>query len=490
VIVETEYGRIEGVEVDGLSVIRNIPYAAPPFGERRFRPPVPPEKWDGVRDGTVSGPSAPQPIDDETRSINYFNPERWGEDCLTLEVWTPDTSGSAPVMVWIHGGGFMFGVGSAPGHSGRTFARDGIVHVAINYRLGVEGFLPLPDGGDNLGLRDQVAALEWVQRNIASFGGDPDNVTIFGESGGAVGVMHVLAMPSARGLFQRAIAQSGSPFASVSLAEQEKKTRQFAKRLGVPATREGLATVSPEKAAAEAFRFSIEFISNPIANGSSSFMLSPFRAAFDSPSLPLSPVDAARAEEGVPLMTGTNRNESYEFANMLNAPGFQARLVSGLAQLMMAGVGRIGRSYREGPRKIPKGFRLLEAIWSDWSFRIPTIRLVEARRARTHLYEFRWESPSLPKGVGSIHTIEIPFVRDDFVSVLDAGAWGEALVGTNPPAALATAMHGAWVSYARTGDPGWPAYELDTRSTMVFDEHSEVVDDPAAVERKAWEGRR
>ena len=488
-IVTTEGGRVEGVEVDGLAVVRNIPYAEPPFGERRFRPPVRREPWDGVRDGTVSGPAAPQPINDDTLQIDYFNPAVWGEDCLTLEVWSPDLSGSAPVMVWIHGGGFLFGVGSAPAHSGRTFARDGIVHVAINYRLGAEGFLPAGDGSDNLGLRDMVAALEWVQRNIAAFGGDPDNVTIFGESGGAVGVMHVLAMPSSRGLYQRAIAQSGSPFASVALADGERMTAKLAKRLGVAATREGLASVPVERMAAESLPFGTAFVTNPIANGPSAFMLSPFRAVYGTPSLPDSPVDAAKLDPGVPLLAGTNRNESYEFARALDGGGVKRAVVE-IARRMMGGGGRIGRSYRNATRAIPSGIRLLEAVWTDWSFRIPTIRLAEARRADTYLYEFRWESPSLPQGLGAIHTLEIPFVRDDFASLLATGKFGEDLLGPNPPSELATRMHAAWVAFAKSGDPGWPTYEPSRRSTMVFDEVSGVVTDAAAVERVAWEGTR
>ena len=489
-IAVTEYGSVRGAEVDGLALFRNIPYAAPPFGERRFRPPVAPEPWEGVRDGTVAGPGAPQPVNADTLAIDYFNPPAWGEDCLTLEVWTPDVAGGAPVMVWIHGGGFMFGVGSAPAHNGRTFARDGIVHVSINYRLGVEGFLPLGEGADNLGLRDMVAALEWVQRNIAVFGGDPDNVTIFGESGGAVGVMHVLAMPSARGLFARAIAQSGSPFASVPLAEGEKMASRFAKRLGLRATREALSAVAVERTIAESLPFGTAFVTNPIANGTSAFMLSPFRAVYGTPSLPTAPVEAARDDAGVPLLTGTNLNEAYEFAHALDGRGILSRAVMEIARRMMGGVGRVARAYRRAPRAVPSGMPLLEAVWSDWSFRIPTIRLVEARRAPSYLYDFRWGSPSIAKGLGSVHTLEIPFMRDDFDSLLATGEWGRALLGANPPAGLAARMHAAWVAFATTGDPGWPAYEPGRRSTMVFDEVSAVVSDPVRAERLAWEGKR
>jgi para-nitrobenzyl esterase len=489
-IISTEHGRIEGLEADGLQLFRNIPYAAPPFGANRFRPPVAPEPWDGVRDGTVTGPAAPQPINEDTLDVGYFNPSAWGEDCLTLEVWTPDTSASLPVMVWIHGGGFLFGVGSAPSHSGRTFARDGIVHVAINYRLGAEGFLPLGDGADNLGLRDMVAALEWVQRNIAAFGGDAGNVTIFGESGGAVGVMHVLAMPSARGLFQRAIAESGSPLASVSLAEGTKKTREFAKLVGVAPTRDALAAVSVQATVDASFAFGLDFVKNPLRNGVASFGLSPFRAVYGTPSLPEAPLDAARAEEGVPLLTGTNRNEAYDFVKLIDQGGMKSRIIATIGRGMMGGVGRIARAYRRGPRALAGGIPLFEAVWTDWAFRIPTIRLAEARRAPTHLYEFRWETPTLPAGLAAIHTLEIPFMRDDLAALIETGEWGKGIIGTEPPQLLADTMHSAWVRYATSGDPGWPVYEPTGRTTMIFDEHSEVHTDPAGAERVAWEGKR
>jgi para-nitrobenzyl esterase len=489
-IVATEHGRIEGLESDGLLLFRNIPYAAPPFGENRYRPPVPPTPWDGVRDGTIAGAAAPQPINDETTDVGYFNPTAWGHDCLTLEIWTPDTVGSRPVMVWIHGGGFLFGVGSAPSHSGRTFARDGIVHVAINYRLGVEGFLPLGEGSDNLGLRDMVASLEWVQRNIAAFGGDPDNVTIFGESGGAVGVMHVLAMPSARGLFRRAIAESGSPLVSVSLAEGEKKTREFAKLLGVAPTRDAFAAVPVQKTVDASFTFGLDFVKNPLKNGVAAFGLSPYRAVFGTPTLPEAPIETARGEEGVPLLTGTNRNEAYDFVKLIDQGGVKSRIVASIGRRMMGGVGRIARAYRTGPRAVAAGIPLFEAVWTDWAFRIPTIRLAEARRAPTHLYEFRWETPTMPAGLASIHTLEIPFMRDDLAALIDTGEWGQGIIGTTPPQGLADTMHSAWVGYAKTGDPGWPVYETSERNTMIFDEHSEVQHDPAGAERVAWEGKR
>lgn len=489
--VSTEYGVLEGSEDAGLSVFRNIPYAAPPFGSLRFHYPVPPQGWEGVRDATTAGPAPFQPAmpADDVDTMHYM-PSVQGEDCLTLEVWTPDPGAAAlPVMVWIHGGGFMLGSGSAPGYSGRNFARDGVVHIGINYRLGVEGFIYLGEGTDNLGLRDMVAALEWVQRNIAAFGGDPTNVTIFGQSGGAVGVMNLLAMPSARGLFARAIASSGSSAAGISIKDATAVTRRLAKRLGVPATREGLASVPVERTVAATLPLAYDYV-NPTRRESTIFLISPYRAVYGTPSLPVPIVDAARTDQGVPLVTGTARNEtvgflaalgSYEKINPL--VGFYGRRVFGVTP-------RIQAAYKGGPRHISSAPALLEAAWTDWGFRIPTLRLAEARTAPTWVYEFRWENPLLPAGLGSAHATDNAFVRDDLDGVLAYGKAGEAMVGPNPPAALATQMHDAWVRFAKTGDPGWPQYDLDQRLTMVFNTTSEVVADAAAPEREAWALRR
>ena len=211
-VVKTRYGEVRGSVADGVNTFKGIPYAAPPFGANRLRPPQPVAPWSGVRDALTYGPKSPQlpyppPID-------VLLPELAvpGEDCLNLNIWSRDLgSAGQPVMVWIPGGMFEYhGTGASPWYDGSRFARDGIVCVTINYRVGAEGFLYLGDGNANLGLLDQVAALEWVQENIAAFGGDPGNVTIFGESAGAMSVGTLLSMPRAEGLFRRAIAQSGA----------------------------------------------------------------------------------------------------------------------------------------------------------------------------------------------------------------------------------------------------------------------------------------
>ena len=492
----TEQGDIEGVMAAGLAVFRNIPYAAPPFGARRFRPPQPPAKWRGVRDASVSGPKAPQPVVDGAAAFEeaYFSVPATGEDCLTLEIWTPDPGkNSLPVMVWIHGGGYVIGTGAAPGYTGRAFARDGIVHVSINYRLGVDGFIWLGEDTDNLGLRDQVAALEWVRRNIGAFGGDPSKVTIHGQSGGGVSVMNLLAMPSARGLFARAIAQSGSPIGSVGPDEASRVTRRLARRLNVAPTRAGFETTTVERTLAQTAPLAKDFV-NAFKHGSQSFTISPFRAVHGTASLPEPPIPAAAAATHVPLMTGTARNETIGFLKGLGRVDGINPFVGWYFNRMLGVRRAMTDAYRSGPRRIANKLALVEAAWTDWAFRMPSLRLVETRieaapAVPTWLYEFRWESPALPAGLGAFHGLDVPFVRDD-LRAMQAVAGSEAWIGRHPPADLAATMHAAWVRFARTGDPGWPAYDLDSRQTMVFDATSAVVPDAAAPERQAWKGHR
>ena len=210
-VVRTSQGAVRGRTAEGVAIFKGIPYAAPPSGANRFRPPQPAEPWDGVRDALNYGPTVTKPPYFPPFDVLLPEPAIAGEDCLNLNIWTPDPGKAGlPVMVWIHGGAFSNGTGAIATYDGSRFARDGVVCVTINYRLGVDGFLFLGDGNANLGLLDQVAALSWVQENIAAFGGDPDNVTIFGESAGGMSVGTLLSMPRARGLFRRAIAQSGA----------------------------------------------------------------------------------------------------------------------------------------------------------------------------------------------------------------------------------------------------------------------------------------
>ena len=491
-VVTTEYGAVEGLEADGLHLFRNIPFAAPPFGARRFLPPQPPEKWDGVRDGTKPGPAAPQPSQTELMPELYVVKET-GEDCLTLEVWTPDPGANKlPVMVHIYGGGYTYGAGSLPGYSGRNFARDGVVHVGINYRVGIEGFLYLGEGHDNLGLRDQVAALEWVQRNIAAFGGDPARVTIFGQSGGGVSVMLQLALPASRGLFAGAIAQSGCSMPSVDADEAMRVTRQVAKKLGVAPTADALRGVPVERVTKETDAALKRFAAVGLALGDKrSLLLSPFRGVHGTAWLPKNPVESAGDWANVPLLAGTARNEMAPLiAGIEQAVPLIAPLIRhGLKRALKLDRVRID-AYEKGPRHIKGLPALVEAAWTDWGFRIPTIRLLETRTEPSWLYEFRWQPEGHAPNTAAIHAIDLPFVRDDLEAVLAQGEAGIPTFGTHPPKELAVEMHAAWVRFATTGDPGWPRYDTGTRTTKLWDAPTDVVSDAAGTEREAWAGAR
>ena len=244
-VITTRRGKLRGRLSDGVTTFKGVPYAAPPFGANRLHPPRPVEPCDGVRDALVFGPKSPQVPFPPGIAEALAELVGGGEDCLTLNIWTPDIGAAGrPVMVWIPGGMFEFhATGATAFYDGGRFARDGVVCVTINYRVGAEGFLYLGDGVANLGLLDQIAALEWVRENIGSLGGDPDNVTIFGESAGAMSVATLLSMPRAKGLFHHAIVQSGTAHSVNSAATAERIGRRFAEALGVAATREAIAAV-------------------------------------------------------------------------------------------------------------------------------------------------------------------------------------------------------------------------------------------------------
>src|SRR5205823_8901825 len=247
-VVETRRGKLRGRFGEGAAAFKGVPYAAPPFGANRLRPPRPVESWDGVRDALVFGPKSPQVSYPQGVAEALAELVGAGEDCLTLNIWTPDVRPARhPVIVWIPGGMFEFhATGASAFYDGGRFARDGVVCVTIGYRVGAEGFLYLGDGLANLGLLDQIAALEWVQENIAAFGGDQDQVTIFGESAGGMSVATLLTMPRAQGLFRRAIVESGNTPKTTSAGTAERIGRRLAELLGVDATREAIAATAPE----------------------------------------------------------------------------------------------------------------------------------------------------------------------------------------------------------------------------------------------------
>lgn len=500
-VANTLHGKLRGSVVDGVYAFLGVPYAAPPFGANRLRPPRPVKSWSGVRHATSFGPEPPQVSPPETvgpameRAVT-------GEDCLNLNVWTPDPGAAGlPVMVWIQGG--MFEIGSQASYNGSHFARDGIVCVVINWRVGADGFLYLGDGCANLGLLDQVAALEWVRENIATFGGDPTNVTIFGESAGAMSIGTLLSMPRAEGLFRRAIAQSGAAHQVIPAETARRIGRYLAEKLGVPPTREAISAVPVERLLTAQAELKAELLAHPDPDRWGQEVVTstlPWQPVIDGEVIPGPPIDriTAGTSAQVDVIVGTNTDDWKLFLvvsgaidqiteQILTGPvgvyGYQALATYGFpAKTALA-------AYRAAYPNAGPG-DLLAAVQTDWWVRIPAIRLADAHSnatSGTYMYEFAWPSPEFNGRLGAVHALEIPFVFDTLNK--DLPLLGP-LLGAEPPQKLADTMHAAWVAFATNGDPGWPKYDLSRRATMRFNTTSQVVDDPRSWERALWEGVR
>lgn len=502
--VTTSKGRLRGVVKDGIMVFRGVPFAAPPVGDLRFRAPQPPESWDGVRDAMQFGPIAPQTPNELLDSLfGREQPQPMDEDCLYLNVWTPGLDDARrPVMVWIHGGGFTIGAGSQPVYNGTAFASRGAVMVSINYRLGALGFLRVEGApGEpvaNFGMLDQVAALRWVRDEIAAFGGDPENVTIFGESAGAMSVGCLMASPLARGLFHKAILQSGAAHTALTLEQAEENAKDFLRALGA---KRGDAETLRSFPASEilAAQSSVETADRArMASGEYTGLR--YQPVVDGHFLESMPIDAIASGNArdVAVLIGVNRDEWKLFA----AASPNARLmredsaVRRLARLCGDDAARARamlqtyREAREGRGEATEPFDLFSAAMTDWMFRIPADRLAEAQSAhqkKVFAYRFDWPSPFGEGLLGACHALEIPFV-------FSVHHLAPMLVGSGPEAdALAKAMGDAWAAFAHNGDPStedlpWPPFEPARRRTMVFDRERRVEELPQERERCCWDG--
>jgi para-nitrobenzyl esterase len=492
-VVRLKDGAVRGQAESGVSAFLGIPYAAPPFGPNRMRPPQPVQAWDGERDGTAFGPTAPKgdyPPQYATLFPEVVIP---GEECLNLNVWTPDPNATGlPVLVWIHGGSFMNGSGSVGAYNGAAFARDGVVCVTINYRLSAEGFLFLDDGIANLGLLDQLAALRWVQSNITSFGGDPARVTVAGESAGAMSVTTLLSMPLAEGLFTQAIAQSGAAAHTLTKDTAHMVGTYLADALGVPADRDSVRAVPLEKfvRAASDLVVEVQTAPDPARWGELALSLLPFAPTVDGSILPVAPVTAIAAGQGsrVRLLIGSNRDEARLFLvaaasiDLIDDPTLDAAASAyGLSPDDLA-------VYR-GSRPDDSPGDILAAVVTDWFFAIPCIRVAEARAASgassTWIYRFDHPAAADNHRLGACHAAEIPFVFDT-ISRDEV----RPLIGDTPSQAVADQAHRVWVNFIANGDPGWAAYDTASRTTGLLGHDINAIDDPAAAERARWDAIR
>ena len=450
--ISTTSGRVRGEIVDGIHRFLSVPYAAAPEGELRFAAPQP-STWDGERDATKPGRIAPQ----TNRSVGALNlaalvsaDRPQGGDFLTVDVHTPDPGArELPVMVFIHGGAFVAGTGSAVLYDGTGFARRGVVLVTINYRLGIEGFLPLDGGDTNLGLQDQIAALAWVRDNAARFGGDPGNVTVFGESAGAASIACLLGSPLARGLFRRAIVQSGHSDMVRDAGRARQIADRIAEKLGVPATAAAFRDLTTDQLLAAQVEISApgnmpdlrdEHGVDPL------YGLTPFAPVLGDDVLPVQPRESLDAD--VDLLAGFNAEEmKLYFAPTGVLDAVTDELAVATLVTSRPDAADVLRGYGLG--KQPAGEVLSRAL-TDLVFADGVRRLLAEHPGRSFGYRFDWRSPMFNGQLGACHGLELAFVFETLSAARD-------LVGPDAPTELAAEMSAAWVRFAETGDPGWEA---------------------------------
>jgi len=489
-IVETTTGPVEGRDKDGTLLFAGVPYAAPPVGDRRFKAAIPHDPWQEVRSAKRFGPAAPQRA---TGGLTASAEVRWDEDCLTLNISTPAADdGKRSVLFWIHGGGYRTGQGAIPWYAGNRFAAHGdIVVVSINYRLGALGFTDLTHLGPDYassgvnGLLDQIVALNWVRDNIERFGGDSSKVTIAGESAGGFAVSTLLASPETSGLFRAAIPQSGGAQHTLPKAAGEFCAEEFMAAVGAN-TADGLAGVS-----VESILDAQNQVSDKIGEGAGTVSafgvaVGAFYPVEGNTVVPKPPLEALAegVSSAIPVLTGTNRDETTLWGYGKVDEDKLERVAASY------GAASVLETYRQ-TRAGASAEELMIAMTTDHMFRIPAIRLVEARlnadpASRNWMYQFCWKSRAFEGRLGATHALEIPFAFDN----LDKAGVDIFLGPGDRPQHVADVMHKAWTRFIRDQDPGWGAYSLDERATMQFNEESESIIDPAGDERRAWEGIR
>jgi para-nitrobenzyl esterase len=492
-VVETAAGKIRGTMEDKVWAFRGVPYGASTAGSGRFMPPEKPQPWTGVKDTVELGHRSPQAASGlipEVAAVDADEPS--GEDCLMLNVWTPGASPGhkRPVMVWLHGGGFTSGSGGFKIYDGVNLAgKHDVVVVTVNHRLNAFGYLYLADLGGakyansaNVGMLDIVAALQWVRDNISNFGGDPANVTIFGQSGGGAKVSTLLAMPSAKGLFHRAVIESGASLRGIPRDAAKKSTEAFLAKVGLkPNQIDELQRLPVDRM--------IKVLEGGGPAGAPGLR---FGAVVDGKTLPANPFDPTAPEisAGVPLLIGSTQTEVTFF------PGQQLDPIDPAALRA-----RVKQTFRTGDAEADKIIAVYKSVNPDisnidvalesasdsfaWTNALTAAeRKAALQKGPAYMYYFKWRSPVRDGKLKAMHCMEIPFVFDN----PDAG---KPMTGSGEDRyALAAKISAAWVAFARTGNPSqkglaWPAYNTTNRATMILDDKCEVVDDPRKEVRLA-----
>ncbi|MFE0044862.1 carboxylesterase/lipase family protein [Streptomyces albireticuli] len=485
--VPTTAGTVAGLQDgEGLAVFRGVPFARPPVGTLRFAAPGPPLPWAGVRDATAFGPSVPQsgPAPGASPPV--------GENWLTVNVWSPDVGATGlPVLVWVHGGAYAAGSAADPLYDAALLARRaGLVVVTLNYRVGAEGFAALEDAPANRGLLDQIAALRWVRENIAGFGGDPDRVTVCGQSAGAGSIASLLAAPPARGLFHRAIAQSvpGLYFTSALAADI---AAALAGRVDAKPTVESLSAVAPQRLADAAGTLTMELTEHVGRWGRAARAAALFAPVIDDdlvPDVPWRAVRDGRAAD-VELLVCHTRDEFRLFMVMTGRLGAVTEEQATAALRAFAPGPGGERAYRESFPDASAG-ALFEAVHADALFRMPSLRLAEAHSAAggtVHLAELCGRSPALGGALGACHSLDVPLLFGTFDSPGGRGLFGEG-APSGGTVAFADGLRRAWAAFAYDGDPGWPAYEPGRRPTRLLGPAASTAPYPEETSRRIWDG--
>ena len=487
-IAQTESGKVSGYNDDGVHIFKGIPYAK----AERFMPPAKPDAWDGVRSSRTYGPTCPQGkrmgwYNDEEAFIFNWDDGYQGEDCLRLNIWTKNLDGKKkqPVMVWLHGGAYSGGSGQEhPSYEGKNLCKRGdVVVVNLNHRLNVLGFLDLSAYGDkymqsgNLGLLDLVAALQWVHDNIASFGGDPSNVTIFGQSGGGGKVTTLLATPSAKGLFHKAVVQSGSMLRTMDTKYSQLIGAAIIEELGLnPSQIDDIKKIPYEQLLTAGEKAVAKIKKQAFEEGQSSFIFG-WAPTVDGMILPSQPFDPYAPEQSkdIPLMIGST---IHEFTTSVSIAGSRDLTIEQVKERLLKKYGNKTDEFIDAFKKAYPNYQPIDLLDTDFNFRPAAVEQAKLKYSQqgapVYLYMFAWESPVLNGLFRSFHCMELPFIFNNIYN-------SRTLTGGTAEAyALAEKVSDAWINFAKTGNPNtdnlpeWIPYTIDTGATMIFNNTCEI----------------